>query len=115
MFPGTEIAHFKRLHTANLRFLLPLIAEAQAASKSWLVTEYMKGDRIMYNSQTLDLCSFAATCISIRFYGHVLLCTFVHTDIHTYVHSINPSVCHVAFVYEVICSGIARFYGNQDE
>jgi len=87
MFPGTEIAHFKRLHTAHLRFVLPLMTEAQAASKSWLVTEYKKGDRILYNSQTLDLCSFAAICISIGFYGHVLLCTFVHTDIHTYIHT----------------------------
>jgi hypothetical protein len=63
MLPGKEIACFNRLHRADLRFLLPLMAESQAASKSWLVIEYKKSDRVLYKSQTLDLCSFATTCI----------------------------------------------------
>jgi len=40
MFPGTEIARFNRLHRVDLRFLLPLMTKAQAASKSWFVIEY---------------------------------------------------------------------------
>jgi len=63
MLPRKEIARFNRLHRADLRFLLPLMTEAQAASKSWLVIAYKISDRVLYKSQTLDLCSFAATCI----------------------------------------------------
>jgi len=48
MLPGKEIAPFNRLHRENLRFLLPLTTKAQAASKSWFVIEYKKGDRVLY-------------------------------------------------------------------
>ena len=61
---GTEIAHFNELHKADLRFFLPLTTKAQAASKTWFVIEYKKGDRVIYKQQqTLDLCSFEAICI----------------------------------------------------
>jgi hypothetical protein len=50
MLAGKEIAHFNRLHRADLRFLLPLMTEAQVASKSWLVIEYKKSDRVLYKS-----------------------------------------------------------------
>jgi len=84
MFPGTEIAHFNRPHRADLRFLLPLTTEAQAASKSWFVIEYKKGNTVLYKSQTLDLCSFAPLAFKL---DSRVMYYYVHLYIHAHIHT----------------------------